>query len=69
MKKDEFKITTYGKQELAQLYNVSWRTMKNWIERNRQLKDDLEAAGYNNTKCHTFTPHQVGIIIQYLGEP
>ena len=71
---DEFIIRAYTKKELALMYfpDSSPRTAVNhlmaWISRCTQLRDQLQAMGYETT-CKTFTPRQVRAIIEQLGEP
>lgn len=68
------RIRVYGRQELAQEYNprvnpeVAWRRLKGWIALNKQLSQALQEAGYNPEK-RLFTPKQVALIFEYLGEP
>lgn len=70
----KFIIRTYGKAELAHLYNPympivsAMRKMRHWIKRNRKLAEGLNAAGAN-TYDHAYTPRQVALIAQFLGEP
>jgi hypothetical protein len=67
-------IRTYTKKELALCYfpNSKPRTAVNhlmsWIGRCHQLSDHLKASGYQPSR-KDFTPHQVRLIVEYLGEP
>lgn len=67
-------VRSYSKQQLATLYfpaieSVSAvRTLMTWIRRNKQLADLLMHAGYNMYQ-KMFTPAQVNLIFEYLGEP
>lgn len=47
----------------------AWRKLKNWIERNKTLTDELAKVGYNCSHRHSFTPKEVSLIFEYLGEP
>jgi len=69
-----FRIKEYGRTELALLYSPSltpdaaWRRLKRWIFLFPGLTERLEAIGY----CHSqrsFTPAQVRMIVEALGEP
>ena len=74
MNNDSFQIREYGRTELAQLYSpditsqAAWRKLKEWIERNSSLYDELCALGYDGSK-RTFTPRMVSRIVYYLGRP
>ncbi|WP_203558278.1 DUF4248 domain-containing protein [Bacteroides sp. 224] len=69
-----FKIAAYGKAELARLYNPgmsyqsSIKTLKVWIREANGLYDALLATGMN-PRAHYFTPRQVQLIVEALGEP
>ena len=68
------KIKTYGRMELAQLYNSranaqnAWLCLRRWINGCQELHEKLQASGYDG-KSRTFTPEQVRLIVYYLGEP
>ena len=70
----EFKIKAYTKKELALRYfpDSMPRTAVNhlmaWIRRCPSLWQELAATGYEPT-CKAFTPRQVKIITEMLGEP
>ena len=70
----DFRIRSYGKSELAQLYlpNISpcaaRRTFNSWIELSPGLSDRLKSHGFS-TKSHYYTPMQVRLIVDALGEP
>lgn len=70
----EFKVKAYGKADLAMLYNPQMcarealRTLTRWMVRNEELYRELIAIGYKKS-CKILTPKEVGIIINYLGEP
>jgi hypothetical protein len=70
----EFKVKSYGKAELAMLYNPQMcvkealRTLTRWMVRNEQLYRELLAIGYRKT-CKILTPKEVAVITHYLGEP
>ena len=67
-------LRAYSKSELASLYlpriqpASAWRTLRNWINKDTNLKKELEKTGYTH-KCILLTPFQVEIIFRYLGEP
>ena len=69
-----FKIRPYGRTELAQLYSPdiapesAWKKFKRWINHHPTLSAQLRESGYNDRQ-RTFTPLQVTIIIEALGEP
>jgi len=71
---DDFTIRAYTKKELALMYfpDSSPRTavshLMSWIRRCGQLWELLQATGYETTS-KTFTPRQVRIIVEQLGEP
>lgn len=69
---NEFKIRSYGKSELASLYmptispKSAWNTFhKKWMSLNPRLYDLLQATGTRRR----FTPQEVRIIVEELGEP
>lgn len=70
----EYGVRTYGRIELAQAYNpnlhpqVAWRKLKEWMEVNKELAAALRKTGYDERK-RSFTPKQVKLIFEYLGEP
>lgn len=39
-----------------------------WIERNARLTAELTETGYDGTE-RIFTPKQVELIVEYIGEP
>lgn len=66
----EFRIRTYDKRELAQMYfpgtdrDTAMRHLRRWIVRCPDLRRRLAAS---NSKI--FTPQQVSLIVEYLGVP
>jgi hypothetical protein len=70
----QFKIRTYGYGELALLYfpNSTKKSasvqLRRWIISDNNLKTDLENSGFKKWQ-KLLTPKQVGIIINYIGEP
>lgn len=70
----DFKIKTYTKKELALMYfpESMPRTAVNhlmaWIRRCLPLWQELSASGYQPAS-KAFTPRQVKIITEMLGEP
>ena len=71
---NETPIRAYSKQELAQTYfpDIAPRSAVNrllaWIDRCQPLSQALHEAGYRKTS-KWFTPHEVGLIVHYLGDP
>jgi len=76
MKKNNppFTIREYGRQELACLYcpslkpDSAWKKLRQWMALYPGLDDRLRTAGYNGNK-RSFTPLQVSIIVEAMGEP
>lgn len=74
MKPEEFRIRAYSKQELAQAYfpmanpHVAVNRLMRWIQTCEELKKALQQIGYKKTSKF-FTPKEVGLIVDYLGEP
>lgn len=68
------KIRTYGKGELAQLYcphittAAARKKLNLWINLYPNLMDALQQAGYSNA-TRSYTPAQVKLIVDALGEP
>lgn len=71
---ENFKIRAYGWQELAILYapdltpESAGKRLSSWIRFNPKLTHELQESGWKKGQ-RVLTPLQVGIIIQYLGEP
>ena len=70
-----FAIRTYGKSELALLYfpasctaHTAVNHLMSWVNRCKDLKQELEKAGYKKTAKY-FTPKEVTKIVEYLGYP
>ena len=72
---ETFIIRTYTKKELALMYfpeassaKVAVNHLRAWIYRCKPLYKEMQEAHYvRNSKV--FTPRQVRLIIDYLGEP
>lgn len=68
-----FRIRAYGRQELALLYNpditpeAAYRKLQRWIDYAPGLRERLDMAGSN--KGRTWTPAQVALIVEAIGEP
>ena len=68
------KIRTYGKGELAQLYcphitmAAARKKLNVWINLYPNLKESLRQIGYSDV-TRSYTPAQVKLIIEALGEP
>lgn len=71
---DRFMVRGYGKGELAMLYmpgicrSGALKQFNRWIERNTRLTAELIETGYDGTE-RIFTPKQVELIVEYIGEP
>lgn len=70
-----FKLKAYGKSELALLYfpdaasaHTAVNHLMSWIRRNPSLTQVMQTMGYQKS-AKFFTPKEVGLIIEYLGEP
>ena len=70
----KFEIRQYGRTELALCYSpnigkeAAWRKLRDWMERFTGLTDSLRNLGYDGSQ-RSFTPRQVRIIVEALGEP
>lgn len=71
---EPFGVRSYGRTELARLYHptltakAAWRCMREEINATKALKVALEEAGYDGKRRH-FTPRQVELIVETLGQP
>ena len=71
---ENFTIRVYAKSELAQLYTpnicprAACKKLQMWIGRNAELCDALQRSGLA-PHSKTFTPYQVRLIVDALGEP
>lgn len=69
-----FKIHTYGRTELAQSYfpdmcpQAAYRKLNQWIDFHPNLRSELRAL-VTSDKTRTYTPAQVRLIVEALGEP
>lgn len=75
MNEPTFRIRPYSKRELARLYfpdtlldESAVANLRNLIKRNAELIDELKKAHYRPHN-KMFTPRQVRIITDFLGEP
>ena len=74
MTMDIFTFRTYGKGELAQLYaptigeRAACKKLQTWIKRNTELHDALLRSGLT-PHSKEYTPYQVRLIVDALGEP
>lgn len=74
IKENDFIVKTYKKSDLAHLYNpdtsivTALQLLKKWIRANGALSRELEMTGLKST-AKLYTPKQVGLIVEYLGEP
>lgn len=68
------KIHTYGRTELAQIYfpdlcpQAAFRKLNQWIDFHPTLRSELRAL-VTSDKTRTYTPAQVKLIFDALGEP
>ena len=70
-----FLVKAYSKAELAMLYfpesnstHVAVNRLMSWIKRCTPLWKELQRQGYRKT-TNWFSPREVRMIIDYLGEP
>ena len=70
----EVAVRSYGRMELAQLYSPSltsraaWRKLQGWMGSYPKLYNRLAEIGYQKSQ-RSFTPQQVQLIFEALGEP
>ena len=71
----EFKVRAYGKSELAWLYfptansaHTAVNHLMAWVRRNPDRVNGLHKLGYRKS-TKFFTPKEIALIIDYLGEP
>lgn len=71
---EQFKIKEYGRMELAGMYcrsimpESAWKKFKRWMTLYPGLMEQLAAIGYTE-RSRSFTPAQVRLIVEALGEP
>ena len=71
---EPFRLRAYGRTELAQAYNphlspgAAWQKLSLWIHLYPELTERLKAIGYS-PRQRVFTPRQVAMIVEALGEP
>ncbi len=69
-----FNIRTYTKKELALMYfpesspRVAVNHLMAWVYRCTPLIKELEKTGYQKSS-KAFTPKQIRMVVEYLGEP
>lgn len=69
-----FSLRAYGRTELAQAYcpqlspGAAWQKLSMWINLYPGLPERLKAIGYS-PRQRVFTPRQVAMIVEALGEP
>jgi len=74
MDTEDFKLKSYGWQEIALLYNPdvspmnAVKRLSSWVARNPRLEKDLKDAGWSKG-ARFLTPLQVKALILHLGEP
>ena len=70
----EMEIVGMGKGELAEMYapdlspHAALNRLSRWIDYNPQLSEALRQTGYRR-HARRFSPRQVELIFQFLGEP
>ena len=64
----EFKVKAYGKFPDAGSAHTAVNHLMSWIHRNPELSEGLMKMGYRKSDKF-FTPKQVAVIAEYLGEP
>lgn len=73
-KESKFTIKSYYKTELALMYHphlsghAAIVKIRRWINRNPELKRRLQEVQVSPMN-HTYTPKEVAIIVEFLGEP
>ncbi len=71
---EKFRVRAYGRTELAQCYlphltaEAAYIKLMSWINRYPNLMTRLLENGYRLHQ-RTFTPRQVALIVEALGEP
>ena len=71
---EKFIIRSYGKSELALLYNpyitskAACKKLNLWISLQPHLQDSLREAGLSRLS-RSYTPAQVRLIVEAVGEP
>lgn len=74
MNENQFVVRTYLKVELAKLYNPhmsdegALRKMRRWINHQPELRKQMRALQISPSD-RQYTPRQVRLIVQHLGEP
>lgn len=69
MKREAFEIKFYGKSELAMLY-YQGDSKENALYKFRiELKRNPRLYHWVDKRIHRFTPRQVKVIVEELGEP
>lgn len=69
-----FVVAAMSKHELAMLYapnltpHAAVNRLMNWINLHPTLSSELPKTGYRKTS-KLFSPQQVALIVEYLGEP
>jgi hypothetical protein len=71
---EKFRYRTYSKGELAQLYyphlapESARKRLYRWIADDKSLREALAETGYS-IHTRTFTPRQVRLLVEHMGEP
>lgn len=70
----EFRIRSYTKAELAQLYSpgrepaAALQNLYRWMRKCTPLSNELQQIGYDKYR-HSFLKREVEVIHKYLGDP
>ena len=73
-KSTDFEIRAYSKKELALCYfpdldaKSAGKRLMRWITRNNKLIGELKNTGYSGN-FRSFSPRQVKLIVEFLGDP
>jgi len=71
---EPFRLRAYGRTELAQAYNphlspgAAWQKLSLWMHLYPELTERLKAIA-SSPRQRVFTPRQVAMIVEALGEP
>lgn len=67
-------LNQYGRTELTLTCcpniapDSAWKKLRRWIGHNPRLGEHFRREG-NAPRCRSFTPRQVGIIVECIGKP
>ena len=72
---NRFSVRQYGRTELALAYSPNltpkgaWQKLKSWMMINPRLRRQFFDDGGGSSRMRSFTPKQVQMIVDELGEP